>query len=44
MKGEYPAQELEDLNQEYTVVAVYPLVIPGLAEQRHLVEIALQPG
>lgn len=44
MKGAYPAQELENLNEECTVVAVYPLVIPGLAEQRHLVEIALQPG
>jgi 16S rRNA (guanine527-N7)-methyltransferase len=44
MKGEHPAQELEDLDQECATVAVYPLVIPGLAEQRHLVAIALRPG
>ena len=43
MKGAHPTQELEDLDQECAAVAVYPLVIPGLAEQRHLVEIALQP-
>jgi len=41
MKGVHPAQELEDISQTCTQVAVYPLVIPGLAEQRHLVEIAL---
>ena len=44
MKGEHPTLELEELNQENTETAVYPLAIPGLAEQRHLVKIALQPG
>ena len=39
MKGAYPAAELEDIRQSFSEVAVYPLVIPGLAEQRHLVEI-----
>jgi 16S rRNA (guanine527-N7)-methyltransferase len=42
MKGANPVQELEDISQECAKVAVYPLVIPGLAEQRHLVEISLQ--
>ena len=41
MKGANPVQELEDISQVCAKVAVYPLVIPGLAEQRHLVEISL---
>ena len=41
MKGANPEQEIEDISQECSMVAVYPLVIPGLAEQRHLVEISL---
>jgi len=39
MKGAYPATELADLRQSYSEVVVHPLVVPGLAEQRHLVEI-----
>jgi 16S rRNA (guanine527-N7)-methyltransferase len=42
MKGAHPTQELEDISQQCAEVAVYPLVIPGLAEQRHLVEISLR--
>ena len=42
MKGEHPARELEALNQKCSTAAVYPLVVPGLTEQRHLVDIALQ--
>ena len=40
MKGVYPTAELETLSKEYAVVAVYPLTVPGLDEQRHLVELA----
>ena len=41
MKGAYPATELDDIRQSFSEVAVHPLVVPGLAEQRHLVEIPL---
>jgi 16S rRNA (guanine527-N7)-methyltransferase len=41
MKGVHPAQELEAVCQECLEMAVYPLIVPGLGEQRHLVEIAL---
>jgi len=43
MKGAYPASELADIRQSFGEVAVHPLVVPGLAEQRHLVEISLRP-
>lgn len=41
MKGERPTQELEAVSRMGAVVAVYSLAVPGLDEQRHLVEIAL---
>ena len=41
MKGAYPAEELDAIGQEGAQVAVHPLVVPGLCEHRHLVEIAL---
>jgi 16S rRNA (guanine527-N7)-methyltransferase len=41
MKGAYPAQELEAVSEECAMLAVHPLVVPGLDEHRHLVEIAL---
>ena len=44
MKGAYPAHELEVVSTQYELKAVYPLVVPGLAEQRHLVEIMLRQG
>jgi 16S rRNA (guanine527-N7)-methyltransferase len=44
MKGAYPTQELEAASPECEELAVYPLVVPGLGEQRHLVEILMQPG
>lgn len=34
MKGQYPKEELENLKER---VKVYPLEVPGLNEQRHLV-------
>jgi 16S rRNA (guanine527-N7)-methyltransferase len=41
MKGTRPDRELEDIRQAYSGVIVHPLDIPGLSEQRHLVEIPL---
>jgi 16S rRNA (guanine527-N7)-methyltransferase len=41
MKGERPTQELEAVSRMGAAVAVYSLAVPGLDEQRHLVEIAL---
>lgn len=40
MKGCYPEQELTRLGPQYRVLAVHSLAVPGLQEQRHLVEIA----
>jgi 16S rRNA (guanine527-N7)-methyltransferase len=44
MKGAYPTGELEAVSTEYEIKAVYPLAVPGLGEQRHLVEIMLRQG
>jgi 16S rRNA (guanine527-N7)-methyltransferase len=44
MKGAHPTQELAAVSQECAELAVHPLIVPGLGEQRHLVEIALQQG
>lgn len=44
MKGVHPTAELEAVSRDYAVVAVYPLTVPGLDEQRHLVELALPRG
>ncbi len=43
MKGAYPHEELEEVAAWCDVQAVYPLAVPGLAEQRHLVEMTLRP-
>lgn len=39
MKGRYPEEELRHLPSGWKIAAVHPLVVPGLGEQRHLVEI-----
>ena len=44
MKGVYPTDELEAIKAQYDLQAVYPLAVPGLAEQRHLVEIKFRQG
>jgi 16S rRNA (guanine527-N7)-methyltransferase len=44
MKGSYPTQELAIVRQQYAEVVVHPLAVPGLGEQRHLVEILLRQG
>jgi 16S rRNA (guanine527-N7)-methyltransferase len=43
MKGARPTQELDAVSEECATVAVIPLAVPGLDEQRHLVEITLHP-
>ena len=42
MKGAYPAQEIAQLAPAYAVTAVHELSIPGLDEQRHLVELVIR--
>ncbi len=42
MKGAYPTQELAALDPAYAVSAVHTLTVPGLNEQRHLVEMIMQ--
>lgn len=41
MKGAYPSQEVELTSRMGASVAVYSVTVPGLHEQRHLVELAL---
>ena len=40
MKGRYPGDELERKLNGWKVVAVHTLHVPGLGEERHLVELA----
>ena len=40
MKGRYPTDELAKRLNGWKVVAVHPLRVPGLDEERHLVELA----
>ncbi|MEZ5568437.1 MAG: 16S rRNA (guanine(527)-N(7))-methyltransferase RsmG [Halioglobus sp.] len=42
MKGVYPAQELNAVSLPGAGITVHPLAVPGLNEQRHLVEMRLQ--
>ena len=42
MKGAYPTQELAAVSQQCAKGVVHPLAVPGLGEQRHLVEILLR--
>jgi len=39
MKGQHPADELAELPAGWAVAAVHRLVVPGLAGERHLVEL-----
>ncbi len=41
MKGVQPAQEMQAVSHECAEIVVHSLIVPGLDEQRHLVEIAL---
>jgi 16S rRNA (guanine527-N7)-methyltransferase len=40
MKGRHPADELRSLPRGWRVAGVHPLAVPGLAAERHLVELA----
>lgn len=42
MKGRYPQQELEQLNQQFILEHAYPLQIPGLEVERYLMDIVVQ--
>lgn len=44
MKGQYPQQELDAVADRCTLVAVHALVVPGLQEQRHLIELSPRNG
>jgi 16S rRNA (guanine527-N7)-methyltransferase len=39
MKGRYPTDELAARLKGWKVAAVHPLTVPGLAEERHLIEL-----
>lgn len=39
MKGRFPEEELQHVPSGWKVAAVHPLTIPGLDEQRHVVEL-----
>ncbi len=39
MKGRYPDEELAAKLNGWTVAAVHPLMVPGLCEERHLIEV-----
>ncbi len=41
MKGRVPKEEIQALPAQVKLVAVTPLQVPGLEEERHLVELAL---
>jgi 16S rRNA (guanine527-N7)-methyltransferase len=40
MKGRYPTDELAKPVNGWKVIGVHPLQVPGLAEERHLIELA----
>jgi 16S rRNA (guanine527-N7)-methyltransferase len=42
MKGERPDEELAAVADRCQLVDIHPLVVPGLAEQRHLVDMTLR--
>lgn len=44
MKGAHPVEELAAVNQECSAIVVHPVVVPGLGEQRHVVELQLRQG
>lgn len=39
MKGQYPKQEIADMSEKFAVTECYPLKVPGLSEERHLLQI-----
>jgi len=43
MKGVYPLTELQDLNPNFKLTKVYPLKVPELFAERHVVELSYEP-
>jgi len=39
MKGLYPKAEIDELPRDFQVSAVYPVKVPGVAAERHILEI-----
>ena len=39
LKGQYPHEEIESLGDAYSITDVWPLQVPGLEGERHLVKI-----
>jgi 16S rRNA (guanine527-N7)-methyltransferase len=39
MKGAYPEAELAEVPEEFTVIDIQPIMVPGLEAQRHVVVI-----
>lgn len=39
MKGQYPRKEIADMSESFAVTESYPLTVPGLCEDRHLLQI-----
>ena len=44
MKGQEPSDELAELGPDLRLLAVHSLQVPGLGEDRHLVELQLKSG
>lgn len=44
MKGVYPLTELQEIAAPFKLIEVYPLKVPKLDAERHLVEISYQPA
>ncbi len=44
MKGVYPLTELQEVAVPFKLIEVYPLKVPQLNAERHLVELSYQPG
>ena len=44
MKGQHPDLELAELGDTASVTAVHRLKVPGLSEERHVVELRPEPG
>lgn len=42
LKGQYPADELNSVSNEYLISGAEPIKVPGLAAQRHVIKIKKQ--
>jgi hypothetical protein len=39
MKGQVPEEEITALPQEFSVIAIHPLNVPGASIKRHVIDI-----